>query len=117
MLSRLAVITVTGSLITALSALNAISQTVTFSSTTYPNNLWNELAGPNGNVRADLNGDGREDFVTINGDGFNSNCTGSFAVILSTGDGQYAAPVCYTLPSGNAMFFAVGDFYDDGLLD
>ncbi len=117
MLSRLVVITVTSSLLTAFSASTAISQTVTFSTTTYPYNLWNEQASPNGTIRADLNGDGREDFVTTNNDGFNSNCTGSFAITLSTGDGKYAAPVCYTLPSGNATLFAVGDFYDDGLLD
>ena len=117
MLSRAVLIGLTGSLLTAFAALTASSQTVSFSSTTYSNNLWNELAGPNGTVRADLNGDGREDFVTPNGDGFNSNCTGSFVVTLSTGDGKYATPVCYTLPSGNALLFAVGDFYDDGLLD
>lgn len=97
-------------------AVSASAQTVTFSSTTYPYNLWNIQASPNGTVRADLNGDGREDFVTTNNDGFNSNCTGSFTVTLSTGDGKYAAPVCYTLPSGNASLFAVGDFYNNGLL-
>jgi len=99
-----------------LCAASAPSQTVTFSSTTYAYNLWNEQAGPNGTVRADLNGDGREDFVTTNNDGFSSNCTGSFAVTLSTGDGKYAGPVCYMLPSGNAILFAVGDFYNNGLL-
>jgi FG-GAP-like repeat len=99
-----------------LCAASATSQSVAFDSTTYPYNLWNEQAGPNGTVHADLNGDGREDFVTVNGDGFASNCAGSFAVTLSTGDGKYAAPVCYTLPSGNAALFAAGDFYNNGLL-
>jgi hypothetical protein len=106
-----------GVAVALLCAASAPCQTVTFSSTTYPYNLWNEQAGPNGTVRADLNGDGREDFVTVNGDGFASNCTGSFTVTLSTGDGKYAAPVCYTLPSGNATLFAAGDFYNNGLLD
>src|ERR1700678_2247248 len=93
-----------------LCAATATSQTVTFDATTYPYNLWNEQAGSNGTVLGDLNGDGREDCVTVNGDGFASNCTGSFTVPLSTGDGQYATPVCYTLPSGNAFQFAIGDF-------
>jgi len=93
------------------------AQTVTFSNTTYPYNLWNQLAGPNGTVRGDLNGDGREDFVTTNTDNFGSNCNGSFAVVLSTGDGKYAAPKCYDLPSGNPTLIALGDFYGNGYLD
>jgi hypothetical protein len=93
------------------------AQSVSFTTTTYPYNLWNEQAGPNGTVRADLNGDGREDFITPNDNGFNTNCTGAFAITLSTGDGKYAAPVCYSLPSGNASLFAAGDFDNDGLFD
>jgi len=113
MLSRCVVL---GAAATILCAASAFAQTVTFSPTTYPYNLWNVQAWSNGTVRADLNGDGREDFVTTNNDQFDMNCTGSFTVVLSTGDGQYAAPVCYTLPSGNAALFAAGDFYNDGVL-
>jgi hypothetical protein len=114
MFSRCVVISAAAALLCAASA---TCQTVTFNTTTYPYNLWNEQAGPNGTLRADLNGDGREDFVTTNNDGFNSNCTGSFTVTLSTGDGKYAAPVCYTVPNGNAILFAAGDFFNNGLLD
>src|SRR5580698_8188371 len=88
----------------------AFAQNLTFSNTTYPNNnLWSENEGPNGHIRADLNNDGREDFISGNDGSFNSGCTGSFAVTLSTGDGAYAAPVCYTIPSGIALYFATGD--------
>jgi hypothetical protein len=101
-----------------LCAVTASTQTVTFSTTTYPkNNLWSQSAGPNGHMRADLNGDGREDFISENDGSFAIGCTGSFGVTLSTGDGKYAAPVCYTIPSGVALYFAVGDFNADGTLD
>jgi hypothetical protein len=99
-------------------ALTASCQTVTFSTTTYANNnLWSTNEGPNGHVRADLNSDGREDFISENDGSWSSGCTGTFAVSLSTGDGAYAAPVCYTIPSGNAQYFAIGDFYATGALD
>jgi FG-GAP-like repeat len=99
-------------------ALAVRCQTVTFSTTTFPsNNLWNVNLGPNGHVRADLNGDGREDFISDNNASWSSDCAGSFAVSLSTGDGAYAAPVCYTVPNGYAQFFAIGDFYGTGSLD
>lgn len=101
-----------------LPAAGAYSQTVTFSTTTYPNNnLWSESEGPNGHIRADLNGDGREDFISENDGSFAIGCTGSFGVTLSTGDGKYGVPVCYTIPSGVALYFAVGDFNGDGALD
>ncbi|HVT96978.1 MAG TPA: VCBS repeat-containing protein, partial [Acidobacteriaceae bacterium] len=94
------------------------SAQVTFSTTTYSsNNLWNQNGPPNTQLRVDLNGDGREDFVSQNTGSFNSGCTGSFAVALSTGDGAYAPPVCYTLPAGYAIDFATGDFYGVGTLD
>jgi hypothetical protein len=96
----------------------AHSQTVSFTTTTYSkNNLWSQNEGRNGHVRADLNADGREDFISGNDGSFTSGCTGSFAVTLSTGDGAYAAPVCYTIPSGIALYFAIGDFNADGTLD
>jgi hypothetical protein len=98
---------------------NGSAQTVSFSTHTYSNNnLWNMNEGRNGHVRADLNGDGREDFISMNQGGpFNAGCSGSFAVTLSTGDGTYAAPVCYDIPSGVALYFAVGDFNADGTMD
>jgi FG-GAP-like repeat len=113
MLARLFAYSVAAMLLVVPSA----AQTVTFSTTSYPYNLWNQLAGPNGTARGDLNADGREDFVTSDTDQFNSGCTGSFAVVLSTGDGKYASPVCYTLPSGNAALITLGDFYGNGFLD
>lgn len=103
---------------TLLCVVTAVAQTVTFATHTYPNNnLWSSNEGRNGHIRVDLNGDGREDFVSGNDASFNSGCSGSFAVALSTGDGTYAAPRCYTIPSGVAMFFAAGDFNSDGTMD
>src|SRR5580658_381299 len=101
-----------------LSAALASAQTLTFTTTTYSNNnLWNSATPDNSYLHVDLNADGREDFVSQNNAAFNSGCTGSFAVTLSTGDGQYAAPVCYTIPKGVALYFATGDFDDDGTMD
>lgn len=95
----------------------AASAQVTFSTTTYANNnLWYQAGPPNTALRVDLNADGREDFVSQNST-WNSGCTGSFVVTLSTVDGAYAAPVCYTLPAGVALYFATGDFYGIGTLD
>jgi hypothetical protein len=89
----------------------AAAHGVSFSTTTYAgNNLWSTNNGTNGHIRIDLNGDGREDFISENDASWSSGCTGSFAVTLSKGDGTYAAPVCYTLPSGVALYFAAGDF-------
>jgi hypothetical protein len=105
-------------LVAMLSAAIASAQTVSFTTTTYSNNnLWSNNNGDNGYIHVDLNGDGREDFVSENDASFNSGCGGSFAVTLSTGDGQYAAPVCYTIPEGNALYFATGDFDDNGTMD
>ncbi len=99
-------------------AVTAPAQSVTFSVIPYPgNNLWTGAGGPDGAVHADLNGDGREDFISVNVASFNSGCAGAFAVTLSTGGGAYASPVCYTTPSGSGSLFAVGDFNGDGALD
>lgn len=91
------------------------SAQVTFSTTTYSSDsiLWNYLLSPSGTMRADLNGDGREDFITS---GF---CSGSFSVRLSTGDGAYGSPACYTIPSNSevATNFAAGDFFGTGNMD
>jgi hypothetical protein len=101
-----------------LSAAIASAQAVSFTTTTYSNNnLWSNNGLDNAHIHADLNGDGREDFISENDGSFKSGCTGSFAITFSTGDGQYAAPVCYTIPEGNALYFATGDFDDDGTMD
>lgn len=63
-------------------------------------------------LHADFNSDGREDF--INSTGCSSS---SFGLALSTGDGTYAPPVCYTLPNGTPDYFAIGDFNGDGNAD
>jgi hypothetical protein len=100
-----------------LSAAIASAQTLSFATTTYSNNnLWNTAAPDNSYLHVDLNGDGREDFVSENNGSFNPGCTGSFAVSFSTGDGQYAAPVCYTIPEGDALYFAAGGFDDNGTM-
>src|SRR5215471_4371358 len=57
-------------------------------------------------LHADLNNDGREDFVYTLG-----QTTGGFAVALSTGHGRYAAPAEYSLPDGESAFaIGIGDF-------
>ena len=61
---------------------------------------------------ADLNNDGREDFVYPN------YTTGAFEVVLSTGDGAYGAPMPYTIPGGaDTNSIAIGDFNSDGKAD
>lgn len=92
---------------------------VSFSTTTYSNNnfLWNPLLLPTGTTIADLNGDGRDDFVTP---GYcSSAANGTFSVHLSTGDGVYGPPTCYTIPSAPLVptDFAVGDFFGNGHVD
>lgn len=64
-------------------------------------------------LHGDLNNDGREDFVYTLG-----QTTGGFAVVLSTGDGTYAAPVSYTLPFDESAFaIGIGDFNHDQKAD
>jgi hypothetical protein len=92
---------------------------VSFSTTTYSgaNLPWNYLLLPNGTVIADLNGDERDDFATS---GWCPNGTnGTFSVRLSTGDGAYGPPTCYTIPTAplNAVYFAAGDFFGNGHTD
>lgn len=104
----------------AATLLCAVTVSAQVSFTTYPypsNNLWSTNMGRNGHLSVDLNGDGREDFVSGVGASFNSGCSGSFAVALSNGDGSYATPVCYSIPSGVALYFATGDFNADGAVD
>jgi len=99
----------------------ASAQNVSFSTTTYSqNNLWNPNGGPNAAIRVDLNADGREDFVSDGTASWANGCSAaghSFAVSLSNGDGTYAAPVCYEIPTGFALYFAAGDFYQIGIMD
>jgi hypothetical protein len=97
-----------------LCAVSASSQKPFFQTTAYPNNLWASSYGLNGHITADLNIDGLDDFVSAVTPSFNAGCTGSFAVTLSKGDGTYAAPVCYAVPSGNVIAFAAADFNRTG---
>jgi hypothetical protein len=109
-------IVATTAAVTLLYAATASAQT--FTTHTYSsNNLWSQNGGPNGHIRADLNGDGREDFISENDGTWTSGCSGSFAVTLSNGDGSYAAPSCYTIPSGGVLYFTAGDFDSNGTLD
>jgi hypothetical protein len=95
---------------------------VSFSTTTFSssNLLWNYDFRFPGTVLADLNGDGRDDFVTA------GLCptNGEFSVRLSTGDGIYAPSVCYTIPTAtlntvplNPTGFMAGNFFADGHTD
>src|ERR1700758_3555877 len=44
--------------------------------------------------------------------------SGTFEVVLSTGDGRYAAPVPYSLPGGvDVATVLIGDFNGDGKPD
>ncbi|UWZ84996.1 FG-GAP repeat domain-containing protein [Occallatibacter riparius] len=97
-----------------LSALPALAQTPSFQTTAYQNNLSGSSYGLNGHITADLNGDGLDDFISAVSPSFDAGCTGSFAVTLSKGDGTYAAPVCYDVPSGDAIAFAAADFNRTG---
>ena len=75
-------------------AISMSAQAPTFSKATQ--------AGRDSRYHADLNHDGREDFVLPSQDGF--------AVQLSTGSGTYAPAVDYALPDGPAVDIALGNF-------
>jgi hypothetical protein len=60
-------------------------------------------------THADLNNDGREDLVYHTQTGF--------AVVLSTADATYAAPVKYNVPDGQGSGTVVLDINNDGKLD
>ncbi len=69
-------------------------------------------------LHGDLNGDGREDLITISRPQSEDGSTGSFSSVLSNGDGSYRAPVTYTFPSVYGGIPAVlADFNGDGKLD
>ena len=66
---------------------------------------------PHGVATGDFNHDGKQDIVVVNQDQDN------VGVLLGHGDGTFAAPVTYNLPSGVPMQVAVADFNGDGNLD
>jgi hypothetical protein len=95
---------------------------VSFSTTTFSssNLLWNYDFRFPGTVLTDLNGDGRDDFITVG----LCPADGEFSVRLSTGDGVYGPSVCYTIPTAhlntvplNATGFMAGNFFGDGHFD
>lgn len=79
----------------------ALSQSVSFTDS------YQSKTGP---MHADFNSDGREDFV-VGGNG----CP-DFGLVLSTGNGTYSAPVCYTTPTASRAA-VIGDFNGDGYAD
>lgn len=83
----------------------AFSQAVSFSPTFSPNFS---------QIHVDLNSDGEEDFIVFNGCPSNA-----FGVVLSNGNGTYAPPACYSLPSGSPNYegIAIGDLNSDGNAD
>ena len=91
------------SFVTSLTMPLAFSQAVSFSTSSSSN-----YSG----VHADFNSDGREDFIVSSG----CPSTG-FGLVLSTANGTYAAPVCYSLPSGEPYSYAIADFNGDGYPD
>ncbi len=66
---------------------------------------------------ADLNGDGKLDFVATNTDNDITGTPGSMQVYLGNGDGTFAAPVTYTLPEIAPGPVAIADMNKDGKLD
>lgn len=79
------------------------AQSVTFDARHYP--------GTDSRYHADLNNDGREDFVV-------PSSGGGFDVINSTGDGVYGAAIHYTIPGvGPVSSVAIADFNLDGKAD
>jgi hypothetical protein len=91
----------TGSLGVALQA-----QTLTFGRRTY--------AGNTTYTHIDLNNDGREDLVYPS---TAASGPSGFTVVLSNGNGTYAAPVFYAAPNGFAQNIALLDINNDGYPD
>jgi hypothetical protein len=88
-------------------ALAAQAQTLTFGRRTYPGNTTY--------THADLNNDGREDLVysTVVATGPSNG----FSVVLSNGNGTYAAPVFYPSPDTFPQNVTLIDINNDGYTD
>lgn len=85
------------------------AQTFNFESRPYANSIYGKAQW-----RADLNGDGREDVISLNTGGGPA----SFNVMLSNGDGSYGAPQAYEVdPNVGNVFLTFGDFNSDGKID
>lgn len=67
-------------------------------------------SGPSGVVVADLNGDGQDDIIAVNGD------DDSLSVFYGNSDGSFSAPQLVSLAS-KPRFFTLGDVDGDGNLD
>jgi hypothetical protein len=87
---------------------------VPFSAVSFGSSLLDAGIGTNARevVSADLDGDGNLDLATIN----DLSSGGSVSVLLGTGDGNFQAPVQYSVSFFPAAL-AVGDFNRDGKLD
>ncbi|MEO8990977.1 MAG: FG-GAP-like repeat-containing protein [Acidobacteriaceae bacterium] len=66
---------------------------------------------------ADLNGDGKLDFVETNTDNDLNGTPGSLLVYLGNGDGTFAPPVAYPLPQIAPGPVAIADMNNDGKPD
>ena len=89
-----------------LSAFPASAQSVTFSTTTYAsNNLWYPHGGPNSSCGSISTATGEKTSSRITPLPGRAAAPAPLRLTLSTGDGAYAGPVCYTLPAGVAVVF------------
>jgi VCBS repeat protein len=80
------------------------AQNTTFAKRTY--------IGQSSKIHADLNSDGREDFVYVDA------AAGGFFVQLSAGNGVYASPTKYVLPNAQHVgAIVIGDFNSDSKAD
>lgn len=87
----------------------ATAQTIRFDAYPYPTPTYSQAQW-----RADLNGDGREDVISMNTDGGPA----AFNVLLSNGDGSYGPGQTYQIdPNRGNVFLTIGDFNGDGKLD
>lgn len=85
------------------------AQTFNFEARPYANSIYGKAQW-----RADLNGDGREDVISMNADGGPA----AFNVMLSNGDGSYGPPQTYQIdPNRGNVFLTFGDFNGDGKID